>query len=454
MKKVLIANRGEIACRIIRTCKALGYSTVAVYSEADESALHVQMADESYLIGPPPVNQSYLNSDMIIEKAILSEAHLIHPGYGLLSENALFAQKVEAAGLLWVGPSSATIELMADKGKARRVAIEAGVPVLPGSLPIDPNDTSLLLESATNVGLPLLVKATGGGGGIGMQVAESLEDLPKIAKSVSSLAERTFGNNEIFLERYIANARHIEVQVFGLGDGNVFHLLHRECSIQRRFQKIIEEAPAPNLATDTGSMMVQAACKLAKSQHYAGAGTVEFVLDRNTNEFFFLEMNTRIQVEHPVTEMISNQDIVALQLSLSEKQDLSHLIDHDFEYNGHSLECRLYAEKPRRRFLPSPGPLTRFHFPTPTQNIRIDTGFKEGDIITPFYDPMIAKLVVVAANRDEAVRLMTTTLNQVEVEGISTNLEFLIEILGNANFLSGNINTRFIDTNIETLISS
>ena len=255
MKKVLIANRGEIACRIIRTCTALGYSTVAVYSEADKSALHVKMADESYLIGPPPVNQSYLNSDIIIEKAILSGANLIHPGYGLLSENALFAQKVEAAGLLWVGPTSTTIELMADKGKARSVAIEAGVPVLPGSFPIDPNDTSLLLESANNIGLPLLVKATGGGGGIGMQVAESLEDLPKIAKSVSSLAERTFGNNEIFLERYITNARHIEVQVFGLGNGSVFHLLHRECSIQRRFQKIIEEAPAPNLPKNTERMM-------------------------------------------------------------------------------------------------------------------------------------------------------------------------------------------------------
>ena len=454
MKKVLIANRGEIACRIIRTCKALGYSTVAVYSEADESALHVQMADESYLIGPPPVNQSYLNSDMIIEKAILSGANLIHPGYGLLSENALFAQKVEAAGLLWVGPTSTTIELMADKGKARSVAIEAGVPVLTGSLPIDPNDTPLLLESATHIGLPLLVKATGGGGGIGMQVAESLEDLPKIAKSVSSLAERTFGNNEIFLERYIANARHIEVQVFGLGNGSVFHLLHRECSIQRRFQKIIEEAPAPNLPKGTERMMVQAACELAKSQHYAGAGTVEFVLDRNTNEFFFLEMNTRIQVEHPVTEMISNQDIVSLQLSLSEKQDMNHLIDHDFEYNGHSLECRLYAEKPKRRFLPSPGPLTRFRLPAPTQNIRIDTGFKEGDIITPFYDPMIAKLVVAAANRDEAVKLMRTTLDRVEVGGITTNLEFLIEILDSADFLSGNINTKFIDTNIERLTSS
>ncbi|MDC0158206.1 carbamoyl phosphate synthase [Rhodospirillaceae bacterium] len=454
MKKVLIANRGEIACRIIRTCKALGYSTVAIYSEADESALHVQMADEAYLIGPPPVNQSYLNSDMIIEKAILSGANLIHPGYGLLSENALFAQKVEAAGLLWVGPSSATMELMADKGKARSVAIEAGVPVLPGSLPIDPNDTSLLLNSATHIGLPLLVKATGGGGGIGMQVAESLEDLPKIAKSVSSLAARTFGNNEIFLERYIANARHIEVQVFGLGNGSVFHLLHRECSVQRRFQKIIEEAPAPNLPEDTERMMVQAACELAKSQHYTGAGTVEFILDRNTNEFFFLEMNTRIQVEHPVTEMISNQDIVALQLSLAEEQDLDDLVDHDFDYKGHSLECRLYAEKPERRFLPSPGPLTKFRFPAQTQNIRIDTGFKEGDVITPFYDPMIAKLIVADANRDNAIKLMRTALDQVEVEGISTNLQFLIQILDNRNFLNGNINTTFIDDHIEKLITS
>ncbi len=454
MKKVLIANRGEIACRIIRSCQDLGYLTVAVYSEADASALHVQMADEAYLIGPPPVNQSYLNIDVIIEQAVRSNADLIHPGYGLLSENASFADKVRSAGLIWIGPSPKTISSMADKGKARDIAIKVGLPVLPGSPSLNVEDEALLIENAIDIGFPLLVKATGGGGGIGMRVAESLEDLSKIAKTVSTLAERTFGNNEVFLEKYVADARHVEVQIFGLGNGEAFHLLHRECSIQRRFQKVIEEAPAPNIPIEIEQNMLKSACELAKSQHYEGAGTVEFILDRNTNEFFFLEMNTRIQVEHPVTEMISNQDIVSLQLSFATGQDLNHPVSHNFEYSGHALECRLYAEKPEKNFLPSPGTLTRFRFPAETSQLRIDTGFKEGDTITPFYDPMIAKIIVVGENRDQAIEKMATALEKTQVSGISTNLEFLKKILSNTDFQTSNINTNFIDIHRQFLINS
>ena len=301
---------------------------------------------------------------------------------------------------------------------------------------------------------PLLVKATGGGGGIGMRVAESLEDLSKIAKTVAALAERTFGNNEIFLEKYVADARHIEVQIFGLGNGEVLHLLHRECSIQRRFQKIIEEAPAPNIPIELEQNLLQSACELAKSQHYEGAGTVEFILDRNTNEFFFLEMNTRIQVEHPVTEMISNQDIVSLQLSFATGQNLNHLANHNFEYSGHALECRLYAEKPEKNFLPSPGTLTTFQFPAETRQLRIDTGFREGDTITPFYDPMIAKIIVVGENRDQAIEKMAIALEKTKVSGISTNLEFLKNILSNTDFQTANINTNFIDFHRQFLINS
>ena len=446
MDKVLIANRGEIACRIIRSCHALGYSSIAVYSDADATAQHVQMASESYLIGPAPIKESYLNIDVIIDIALKAKAKYIHPGYGFLSENASFAQQVQEAGLTWIGPAPKTISLMADKGRARNIAITAGVPVLPGSEPINPNDSLSLRKAANKIGFPLLVKATGGGGGIGMRTVKSSEDLPKIAITVSALAERTFGDSGIFLERHVANARHIEVQIFGLGNGKVFHLLNRECSIQRRFQKVIEEAPAPGISEKTQLQMIKAACKLAENQKYAGAGTVEFILDRDTEDFFFLEMNTRIQVEHPVTEMISGQDIVALQLSLASGEDFENLLSHDLKFFGHSIECRLYAEKPEKNFLPSPGILNKFCIPDPTDSLRIDTGFIQGDTITPFYDPMIAKIIVSAPNRVGAIEKMGKALNQIEVVGISTNLAFLKKILAHQAFHSNNINTQFIDT--------
>ena len=452
MDKVLIANRGEIACRIIRSCHALGYSSIAVYSEADATAQHVQMASESYLIGPAPIKESYLNIDIIIDIALKTKAKYIHPGYGFLSENASFAQQVQEAGLTWIGPAPKTISLMADKGRARNIAIKAGVPVLPGSEPINPNDSPSLRKAANKIGFPLLVKATGGGGGIGMRTVKSSEDLPKIAITVSALAERTFGDSGIFLERHVANARHIEVQIFGLGNGKVFHLLNRECSIQRRFQKVIEEAPAPGISEKTQLQMIKAACKLAENQQYAGAGTVEFILDRDTEDFFFLEMNTRIQVEHPVTEMISGQDIVALQLSLASGEDFENLLSHDLKFFGHSIECRLYAEKPAKNFLPSSGILNKFCIPDQTASLRIDTGFIQGDTITPFYDPMIAKIIVSAPNRVGAIEKMGKALNQIEVVGISTNLAFLKKIIAHQAFHSNNINTQFIDTYKSELI--
>ena len=445
MPKVLIANRGEIACRIIRGCRRLGYSSAAVYSEADADAQHVRQADEAYLIGPAPVRDSYLKVEAIIEAALSSGACFVHPGYGLLSENAGFAEAVEAAGLIWVGPAPASIIAMGDKGRARDLAVAAGVPVLPGSPRLDLADEVGIAAAGDQVGFPLLVKASGGGGGIGMRLVEKAEDLAKTVKAVSALAERTFGDGGVFLERHVARARHIEVQVFGLGDGRVFHLFDRECSIQRRFQKVIEEAPAPRMPDMTRTAMTEAACRLAASQNYAGAGTIEFIVDDEGGGFYFLEMNTRIQVEHPVTEMITGQDIVGLQLSLAAGDSLDRIAEISPEMNGHSIECRLYAENPAKKFFPSPGSLERFQLPEESEGLRIDTGFVEGDTVTSFYDPMIAKIITAGIDREAAVAAMAAALDQVDVSGIVTNLAFLKRIIGHPEFIAAKVDTRFID---------
>ncbi|MCG8358457.1 MAG: ATP-grasp domain-containing protein, partial [Kiloniellales bacterium] len=317
MHKVLVANRGEIACRVIRGCRALGLSAVAVHSEADAAALHVELADEAHAIGPPKPQESYLKAETIIETARKAGADAIHPGYGFLAENASFARMVQDAGLIWVGPRPATIEDMGDKERARLLAKSAGVPILPGSPRFPENDLAGLDEAAAEVGFPLLVKASAGGGGIGMRLVEAPEDLQKVVVATQGMAARSFGDGTVFLERYVRKARHIEIQVFGLGDGHAVHLFERECSIQRRFQKIIEETPAPGLPAATRQAMAEAAVALAKQERYRGAGTVEFVVDAESNAFFFLEMNTRIQVEHPVTEMTTGLDLVALQLRLA-----------------------------------------------------------------------------------------------------------------------------------------
>jgi len=442
---VLIANRGEIACRIIRSCRVLGLETVAVFSEADAEARHVKLADTAVPVGPPPVRESYLDINAILAAAKSTGAALVHPGYGLLSENAGFAQAVADAGLFWVGPAPATITAMADKAAARTIASAAGVPVLPGTDRLDPKDEAAMRIAAEEIGYPVLVKASGGGGGIGMRSVENAEGLAKTVKAVSDLAARTFGDGGVFLERHVARARHVEIQVFGLGDGRVTHLHDRDCSVQRRFQKVIEEAPAPGLSDATRAAMAEAACRLAESQSYAGAGTVEFILDAETEAFFFLEMNTRIQVEHPVTEMVTGADLVALQLRLALGEDLSAECAAPPPLAGHAVECRLYAENPAKRFLPSPGPLERFRLPDEDAGLRIDTGFTEGDVITTFYDPMIAKIITHGADRDAALTRMSAALGEVEVVGIATNLEFLRKAVTHPEFAAGDMDTRFID---------
>jgi 3-methylcrotonyl-CoA carboxylase alpha subunit len=455
MTKVLIANRGEIACRIIRGCRRKNFSPIAVYSVADADAQHVHLADAAYPIGPAPVRESYLNIDAILTAARESGATLVHPGYGLLSENAVFAEAVEAAGLTWVGPSPDSIIAMGDKGRARDLAIAAAVPVLPGSPRLDLDDEAGLAAAGAEVGFPLLVKASGGGGGIGMRLVEKPEDLAKTAKSVSALAERTFGDGGVFLERHVTRARHIEVQVFGLGDGRVFHLFDRECSIQRRFQKVIEEAPAPHVPEATRRAMGEAACRLAASRNYAGAGTVEFILDADAvaggDGFYFLEMNTRIQVEHPVTEMVTGVDIVGLQLALAVGDGTEDIAALSPSVSGHAIECRLYAENPAKKFLPSPGKLEKFVLPEPNDCIRVDTGFTQGDTITPFYDPMIAKIIAKGADRQDALTRMADALAMVEVEGIVTNLDFLKRVIAQPEFARGEVDTRFVDRHLDTL---
>ena len=369
MNRVLIANRGEIACRVIRSCKALGLETVAVYSEADADALHVELADHAQPIGPASARESYLSMDAVLAAARAAQADAVHPGYGFLAENPRFAERVIADGLIWIGPRPKTIEDMGDKERARLLAKAAGVPVLPGSPRFGPHDVSGLEEEAERVGYPLLVKAAAGGGGIGMQRVDGPEKLAGVVDSTQKMAERAFGDGTVYLERLVPKARHVEIQVFGLGNGHAVHLFERECSIQRRFQKIIEESPAPGLTEQTRRRMAQAAAALAAQERYAGAGTVEFVVDAETGEFFFLEMNTRIQVEHPVTEMTTGIDLVDLQIRLARGDDLSGLTQESIAPRGAAIECRLYAENPARMFLPSPGKLATFRLPEPSRGI-------------------------------------------------------------------------------------
>ena len=380
MAKLLIANRGEIARRIIRSCRRLGVATVAVYSEADASAAHVGDADEAFPIGGPRPQDSYLQSGRLIETALRCGATLIHPGYGFLSENAAFARAVGAAGLTWVGPSPDQIELMGDKSRARTTATAAGVPVVPGSRRFPAGDTAGLEEAARDVGFPLLVKAAAGGGGIGMRRVNSPDKLAEMVAATQSMAAKAFGDGAVYLERFIARARHVEIQVFGDGRGGAIHLFERDCSLQRRFQKVIEESPAPGLSASVAERMAATAVGLARSTSYAGAGTVEFIVDATTHDFYFLEMNTRIQVEHPVTEMLTGVDLVGQQIELARGR-LPALDQSALEREGAAIECRLYAENPAKHFFPSPGRLTTFRLPAEQPWLRIDSGAREGDEI-------------------------------------------------------------------------
>ena len=418
VNKILIANRGEIARRVAASCRRLGIKSVAVYSEVDAQSAHVADADEAYLIGTARPQDSYLRVDRLLEVAAKCGANAVHPGYGFLSENAGFAEAVGAAGLTWIGPEPASIRDMGDKQRARDIAIAAGVPVVPGSRRFETGDLGGLEKAAEVVGFPLLVKAAGGGGGIGMRRVDQADQLKEVAAATQSMAEKAFGNGAIFLERYIPKARHVEIQVFGFGDGNAIHLLERDCSLQRRFQKVIEESPAPNLPPLVRDSMAAAAIALCRATRYRGAGTVEFIVDAATFDFYFLEMNTRIQVEHPVTEMVTSQDLVAMQVELA-RGSLVPLDQAAVRATGHAIEARLYAENPAKKFMPSPGRLQRFR-PPQGDGVRVDAGYREGDTITPFYDPMVAKVIAHGATRDAARDKLITALRGFELEGIQT----------------------------------
>jgi acetyl/propionyl-CoA carboxylase alpha subunit len=448
--RLLIANRGEIACRVMRTCRALGIETVAVYSEADSQAAHVSMADHAYAIGASRASESYLRQDAILEAAAKTHAQAVHPGYGFLSENAGFAQAVMDAGLTWVGPRPDSIRDMGDKQRARELAIAAGVPVVPGSDRFETGALDGIAESAAQVGYPLLVKAVAGGGGIGMKRVDKAEDLMAVVEASQSMAAKAFGNGAVFLERYIPLARHVEMQVFGFGDGNAVHLYERDCSLQRRYQKIIEESPAPGLPAATRARMAQAAVDLCRATRYEGAGTVEFIVDAASFEFYFLEMNTRIQVEHPVTEMITGRDLVAMQIDLA-RGSLPALAQDAITAHGHAIECRLYAEDPKRMFMPSPGKLSVFRPPADLPGIRVDSGYREGDEITPFYDPMVAKLIAHGDDRDMARQRAADALRKFAVEGIRNNRDFLIACLEHAAFADGDVHTGFVESHRKAL---
>ncbi|MDE2159182.1 MAG: ATP-grasp domain-containing protein, partial [Burkholderiales bacterium] len=402
MKTVLVANRGEIACRVMRSCRNLGLRTAAVYSEADRQSMHVDAADAAYAIGPSSPRESYLNRERLIAAARQAGADAVHPGYGFLSENAEFAQAVIAAGMVWIGPTPGVIRDMGDKQRARELARASGVPVLPGSDRFRLGELDSLQAAGTQLGYPLLVKAAAGGGGIGMRRVDRPEQLRPLAEATQSLAHKAFGDGAIYLERLIERARHVEVQVFGFGEGTAIHLHERDCSTQRRFQKVIEESPAPLLADAVRARMADAATRLCADQSYGGAGTVEFVVDAQTQAFYFLEMNTRIQVEHPVTEMNTGRDLVAMQIEHA-LGTLGTMVQSDITARGHAIECRIYAENPLKNFMPSPGRLLRFELPEPMPGIRIDSGYRAGDEVTHFYDPMIAKLIGHGATRDAAI---------------------------------------------------
>lgn len=443
IRKLLIANRGEIACRIIRTCRKMGIGTVAVYSDADKDALHVQLADEAVRIGPPPVAQSYLQMDVIIDAAKSTGADALHPGYGLQSENPELARRSDAAGIRFVGPSSGAIAQMGSKVAARQMMKQAGVPLVPGSDGAVAGEEQALAE-AERIGYPVMLKASAGGGGIGMQVVESADALKKAFASNQARAKAYFGNGEMFIEKQIIRPRHIEVQVLFDEHGNGVYLWERECSVQRRHQKVVEEAPSPFLDPTLRRQMGETALLAARSIGYTNAGTVEFIVDKDRN-FYFLEMNTRLQVEHPVTEFITGLDIVEWQLRIADGDRLA-FTQEDIQLRGHAIECRVYAEDPVR-MLPSPGTITELVLPE-GEGIRNDVGVTRSTVVTPFYDPMVGKLIAYGTDRREAISRMANALLQYRVEGIQTNLPLLAKIIAADAFQSGDTTTDFISQHI------
>ncbi|KZT02105.1 uncharacterized protein LAESUDRAFT_662691, partial [Laetiporus sulphureus 93-53] len=471
--KILIANRGEIACRVIRTAKKLGITTVAVYSEVDADALHVRLADEAYCIGPAASSESYLRMDKIIKVCHRSGAQAVHPGYGFLSENAHFAERLAHEGIAFIGPPASAIVSMGSKSESKTIMSDAGVPVVPGYHGAD-QDPALLAQEATRIGYPVLIKAVHGGGGKGMRVVRSAAEFADALESAQREARKAFGNEHVLVEKFIERPRHVEVQVFADALGGCVSLWERDCSVQRRNQKIIEEAPAPGLSPELRADLSAKAVAAAKAVNYVGAGTVEFIFDNDTDKFYFMEMNTRLQVEHPVTEMITGLDLVEWQLEVAAGNPLP-LDQSEVPLVGHAVEARIYAENPRNDFLPDSGHLLYLSTPTPTltfaapvppasrspaealvpvlsgsahaavvPSVRVEQGFEAGAQIGVFYDPMIAKLVVHGRDRTEALRMLRGALDEYRVVGVSTNVEFLRTLAGHGAFVDGELETGFI----------
>jgi acetyl-CoA carboxylase biotin carboxylase subunit len=440
--KILVANRGEIAVRVMRSCREMGIRTVAVYSEADRLSPHVQYADEAVCIGPPPSSQSYLVFENIIGAATATGAQAIHPGYGFLSENAAFARAVKAAGLILIGPEPESMEIMGSKLAAKEAVKKYGIPLVPGT-DYAILDVEKAKTIAAEVGYPILIKASAGGGGKGMRIVEEPELFEEMMKMAVNEATSAFGDGAVFIERYVGSPRHIEIQVMGDTHGNIVHLFERECSVQRRHQKVIEEAPSSVLTPELRAEMGRCAVQVAKACNYVGAGTVEFLMDENLN-FYFLEMNTRLQVEHPVTEMITGKDLVKEQIRIASGEKLSFTQD-ELTINGHAVEVRVYAEDPANNFLPDIGKLTRYRQPQ-GPGIRVDDGFQEGMDIPIYYDPMIAKLVAHGSTRQEAISRMLRAISEYQITGVETTLPFCSFVLRHPAFVSGNFDTHFVKT--------
>lgn len=442
IKKVLIANRGEIAVRIIRACKELGIETVAVFSEADRDALHVQLADEAYCIGPTASKDSYLNFTNIMSVATLTGCDAIHPGYGFLAENAAFAELCRECNITFIGPSPEAITKMGIKDVARETMREAGVPIVPGSKGIiESVDEAIAL--ANEIGYPVIIKATAGGGGKGIRVARNEQELVKGINITQQEAATAFGNPGVYIEKYIEDFRHVEIQVLADSYGNIIHLGERDCSIQRRLQKLVEEAPSPALDEETRQKMGQAAVQAARAVNYTGAGTVEFIYDHNEKKFYFMEMNTRIQVEHPVTELITGVDLIKEQIRIASGEKLS-LTQDEVTFNGWAIECRINAENPEKNFMPSPGKINMY-LPPGGLGVRVDSAAYPGYTIPPYYDSMIAKLIVHAPTREEAIVRMKRALSEFIIDGIHTTIPFHIKLFEHEKFVKGEFNTKFLE---------
>ena len=440
-QKILIANRGEIAVRIIRACREMGIKTVAVYSEADRDALHTLLADEAICIGPAPSTESYLDMERILTACVVMKADAIHPGFGFLSENARFAELCEKCNIRFIGPSAEIINKMGNKSEARKTMMAAGVPVVPGSKePVYTVEEGL--KTAKEVGFPVMIKASSGGGGKGMRVSRSEEDFEANFLNAQMESVKGFSDNTMYIERFVENPRHIEFQILGDRYGNVVHLGERDCSIQRRHQKVLEESPSAAISGELRKKMGETAVRAAKAVGYENAGTIEFLLDKDKN-FYFMEMNTRIQVEHPVTEWVTGVDLVKEQIRIASGQKLSYT-QEDIKLTGHAIECRINAENPEKGFRPSPGTITDMYLPG-GKGIRIDSAIYSGYTIPPYYDSMVAKLIVWAKNRQEAIHKMQSALGEVIIEGIDTNVDYQYGIVNHPDYIEGNIDIEFIE---------